>query len=321
MKEWGGGKGASSFLLFVCLFGWLVPRRSTPPVHPHHPQTQTQTRPTHTPQRSCQTYEGGFGGEPGHEAHGGYVFCAFAALVLLGRARDADLDALEGWLAGRQMPVEGGFQGRTNKLVDGCYAFWQGGTAALLALVRAGREGEAVGWEEVEEGDGGGRKEKRLRVRVGGSGGDGMDGMEHATDAAEVEYDPLVVVQPSGEAVGTLAAANQHRLQQYLLHCCQQESGGLRDKPGKPRDFYHTCYVLSGLAAAQHGLPPPAGGGGEGEGPSPVVYGDFENLLPRLNPVYNLVEGKAARALDWFYGGEEGPGVLLPTTHEELMEG
>jgi protein farnesyltransferase subunit beta len=26
----------------------------------------------------------------------------------------------------RQMPVEGGFQGRANKLVDGCYSFWLG---------------------------------------------------------------------------------------------------------------------------------------------------------------------------------------------------
>lgn len=32
---------------------------------------------------SCQTYEGGFGAEPGCEAHGGYTFCAFAALRLL----------------------------------------------------------------------------------------------------------------------------------------------------------------------------------------------------------------------------------------------
>ena len=31
----------------------------------------------------CQTYEGGFGGEPGNEAHGGYNFCAFAALYIL----------------------------------------------------------------------------------------------------------------------------------------------------------------------------------------------------------------------------------------------
>ena len=45
--------------------------------------------------RRCQGYEGGFGGEPGNEAHGGYAFCAFAALVILGRHVDADLDALE----------------------------------------------------------------------------------------------------------------------------------------------------------------------------------------------------------------------------------
>lgn len=30
----------------------------------------------------CQTYEGGFSGEPGAEAHGGYTYCGLAALVL-----------------------------------------------------------------------------------------------------------------------------------------------------------------------------------------------------------------------------------------------
>ncbi|CAN0430044.1 unnamed protein product, partial [Scytosiphon promiscuus] len=34
------------------------------------------------------------------------------------------------------------FQGRTNKLVDGCYSFWQGGAVALLDYVRAGRQSE-----------------------------------------------------------------------------------------------------------------------------------------------------------------------------------
>lgn len=29
-------------------------------------------------------------------------------------------------------------------------------------------------------------------------------------------------------------------------------TGGLRDKPGKRHDFYHTCYCLSGLSSAQH---------------------------------------------------------------------
>jgi hypothetical protein len=54
-----------------------------------------------------------------------YAFCAVAALALLGESRRADLPALERWVAARQLRKEGGFAGRTNKLVDGCYSFWQ----------------------------------------------------------------------------------------------------------------------------------------------------------------------------------------------------
>jgi prenyltransferase beta subunit len=32
----------------------------------------------------------------------------------------------------RQMRFEGGFHGRPNKLVDGCYSFWVGGVFPLL---------------------------------------------------------------------------------------------------------------------------------------------------------------------------------------------
>ena len=32
----------------------------------------------------------------------------------------------------------------------------------------------------------------------------------------------------------------------------QDPAGGLRDKPKKPSDLYHTLYCLSGLSAAQH---------------------------------------------------------------------
>ena len=35
----------------------------------------------------------------------------------------------------RQMSYEGGFQGRTNKLVDGCYSFWQGGAFPIIHMV------------------------------------------------------------------------------------------------------------------------------------------------------------------------------------------
>lgn len=38
---------------------------------------------------ACQTYEGGFGGEPGNEAHGGYTFCSIATLLILQRVRQS----------------------------------------------------------------------------------------------------------------------------------------------------------------------------------------------------------------------------------------
>lgn len=82
--------------------------------------------------RKCQTYEGGFGGEPGNEAHGGYTYCGMASLVLLEETSCIDLQRVLRWASSRQMSLEGGFQGRTNKLVDACYSFWVG---ALFPMI------------------------------------------------------------------------------------------------------------------------------------------------------------------------------------------
>jgi protein farnesyltransferase subunit beta len=38
----------------------------------------------------------------------------------------------------------------------------------------------------------------------------------------------------------------------YVLAAAQSPKGGLRDKPGKGADFYHTNYVLLGLSGAQY---------------------------------------------------------------------
>ncbi|CAK9441311.1 uncharacterized protein LODBEIA_P51800 [Lodderomyces beijingensis] len=88
---------------------------------------------------SCQTYEGGFAGVPHTEAHGGYTFCAVAALLILNRdARELkqklDFDALVRWCSGR-MTLEGGFNGRSNKLVDACYSFWIGAVFPMLEVM------------------------------------------------------------------------------------------------------------------------------------------------------------------------------------------
>ncbi|XP_025160386.1 protein farnesyltransferase subunit beta-like [Harpegnathos saltator] len=83
----------------------------------------------------CQTWEGGFGGCPGMEAHGGYAYCGLAAFVLLGKTYMCRLLALLKWIVNKQMRLEGGFQGHINKLVDGCYSFWQGGAFLLIHAI------------------------------------------------------------------------------------------------------------------------------------------------------------------------------------------
>ncbi|XP_012283379.1 protein farnesyltransferase subunit beta isoform X2 [Orussus abietinus] len=83
----------------------------------------------------CQTWEGGFGGCPGMEAHGGYAFCGIATLVLLGKSHLCHVPSLMRWLVNKQMRLEGGFQGRTNKLVDACYSFWQSGAFPLISAI------------------------------------------------------------------------------------------------------------------------------------------------------------------------------------------
>ncbi|KAF9039073.1 terpenoid cyclases/protein prenyltransferase alpha-alpha toroid [Panaeolus papilionaceus] len=193
---------------------------------------------------SCQTYEGGFAsasqpsyslsGElipnaprpPLGEAHGGYTFCAVAAWVLLQpfiellppsapETPQIDISNLIRWLVHMQgTEIElGGFKGRTNKLVDGCYAWWCGGAFGLIeALGVGGLENAKEGTEEVPV--------------------DG--GVESAWDDVD---DGLY---------------NRQALQEYLLYAGQHPAGGLRDKPPKHADAYHTLYCLSGLSSAQH---------------------------------------------------------------------
>ena len=61
-----------------------------------------------------------------------------------------------------------------------------------------------------------------------------------------------------------------------------QIKGGLRDKPGKAVDYYHTCYCLSGLSTSQHY--------------SGVVVGPPENLLAAADPLCNVVQPRLAYA-------------------------
>eukprot|EP00557_Chaetoceros_sp_GSL56_P010735 CAMPEP_0176480094 /NCGR_PEP_ID=MMETSP0200_2-20121128/2093_1 /TAXON_ID=947934 /ORGANISM="Chaetoceros sp., Strain GSL56" /LENGTH=477 /DNA_ID=CAMNT_0017876189 /DNA_START=116 /DNA_END=1549 /DNA_ORIENTATION=+ len=200
----------------------------------------------------CQTYEGGFGGEPFAEAHGGYTFCALAALQILTKAKGIkDLEAsgvnlvsLRDWLVHRQMAYEGGFQGRSNKLVDGCYSFWVGGAIAILSLNGSDLPFDSGVYDNCHD----------------------ECGVTRMIDDDDDEGPGLLF--------------HQELLERYVLLCAQDVNGGLRDKPSKPRDFYHSCYNLSGLSVSQNVL-------SSKRKPSDEKC-DANNILGASHPIYNI---------------------------------
>jgi protein farnesyltransferase subunit beta len=282
---------------------------------------------------SCQTYEGGFGGEPYNEAHGGYNFCALAALLILGEAHRCDVEAQERWLLNRQTRLEGGFQGRTNKLVDSCYSFWQGGAGAVLAVIKQGgsdlydldiylqKKGQTI----VD-----------TRAEMSPPAAPTSSGKAGSSDSAEVlELDQADRIASADDLAGDLGF-NQKALQRYILHCAQNiDGGGLRDKPGKHRDYYHSCYALSGLSVAQNfavgslgaamGMGMGMGGGGGGKGAFseaemqnlPQVFGAPDNLLNPTSVVYNIGLEKLCKAVRYFHYDTEGRPVQA--SHAELL--
>ena len=193
--------------------------------------------------KSTQGFDGGIGGEPGNESHGGYAYCGLASLAILGKTSSSiGLASFTRWLFMRQMELEGGFQGRTNKVVDSCYSFWQGASFALLNRV-----------------------------------------------------DPHIMY-PN---------CNHKRLVQYVIGACTHGNGGLKDKPDTHRDFYHTCYALSGLSVVQ----------ANNNYVNSIMSGDSSSgdlhSLKETDPVFNVVVDKLGKARAFF--------ARLPSTHDELM--
>jgi protein farnesyltransferase subunit beta len=156
--------------------------------------------------RRCQTFEGGISGQPNAEAHGAYAFCALGCLALLdhpGRSIPSYLDVprLIAWLSSRQYAPEGGFSGRTNKLVDGCYSHWVGGCFPLIEACLNSNSSGAVAADDPT-----------------------------ATATATTPTITKTRLPPADESL-----FSREGLVRYILCCCQDQTkrGGLRDKPGK----------------------------------------------------------------------------------------
>ncbi|WZH48854.1 terpenoid cyclases/protein prenyltransferase alpha-alpha toroid [Fusarium acuminatum] len=248
---------------------------------------------------SLKQPDGGFQMALGGEEDVRGAYCAAVIISLLNLplelsqdspARSAGHTGLFTGLADYYAP-EGGFSGRTNKLVDGCYSHWVGGCWPLIEAALNG-PGTGPGGEEAS------------------SGG-------HPLPAAK---DSLF---------------SRDGLIRYILCCCQDQSrrGGLRDKPSKYvtlwpctqkvsmsansnstiirySDAYHTCYVLSGLSAAQHkwkldaARPHEADVTGDSWSVTPYMDGkqifDEEDRVATVHPVYVIPQHKVEGMQSYF---------------------
>jgi protein farnesyltransferase subunit beta len=124
---------------------------------------------------------------------------------------------------------------------------------------------------------------------------------------------------PLVEAAAGPGLWNRSALGRYILSAAQGEKGGLRDKPGKPVDAYHTCYNLAGLSAAQHiqvfdgdmerdigkgelGAPYYWRHGGRYEGED-LVW-DQQDLVKEVHPVFIVPYRAAAECREYFEAKE-----------------
>ncbi|XP_072960011.1 protein farnesyltransferase subunit beta [Typha angustifolia] len=229
----------------------------------------------------CQTYEGGIAGEPHSEAHGGYTFCGLATMILINEADKLDLPGLMGWVAFRQ-GVECGFQGRTNKLVDGCYSFWQGGVFALMQKLMQMVDGQLKSSFV--------NREESADIASGTRSSDLAGERSCIGDFSDIGFAFVKRQNQTGPLFHAIA------LQQYIILCSQVLEGGFKDKPGKHRDFYHTCYCLSGLSVSQYSCTRDFD-----SAPLPnAVLGPYSNLLEPVHPLYNVVLDRYYKAHEFF---------------------
>lgn len=124
-----------------------------------------------------------------------------------------------------------------------------------------------VAWSVSQAAPAGGHSEaggllERLSERLasprdsGGAASAGGADPARVTTAKDAERRRTAAPEPAGSQLGGPREAHSEplydglALQCWLLVACQDDEG-LRDKPGKFADFYHTCYCLSGLSSSQ----------------------------------------------------------------------
>eukprot|EP00873_Tetraselmis_striata_P018221 jgi/Tetstr1/438485/TSEL_027040.t1 len=267
--------------------------------------------------QACQTYEGGLAGEPGNEAHGGYAFCGVAALALLGRLDALDVGRLLRWSASCQGGMEGGFMGRTNKLVDGCYSWWQGGVfpimqSHLTSLLLAGSDGAMAAYLDAWA------KPAEELAEAGSAVADGisvsaLSPVEHASnisrllrDRAEALLQQSEDAEKAAQAEGDVIAIDAQDSAADLMLAAQQAvqvSKAAEELAVQLKSSAATLFPVerrggdsSTSAPSTACLPPLFHADGLQLPRAPALLGPPANRLAPLDPLVNVVAEKLAHA-------------------------
>ncbi|RIA94482.1 terpenoid cyclases/protein prenyltransferase alpha-alpha toroid [Glomus cerebriforme] len=222
--------------------------------------------------KRCQNYDGGIGGEPGIEGHGGYAFCGLAAMEIMGKTDLLDIPLLLRWATSLQMQLEGGFQGRPNKLVDGCYSFWVGALFPLLEAIMTRRQFE----KDV--------KQRNLEVTQ-------YIAQSLFDRNALQEYILIACQSPRGGLIDKPKRGADY------YHTCYCLSGLSTAQHHVIYDFERAKgkELDSGARSLLW----------EEEVTNRVVLGDPNNLIKSTHPVHNIVLSKVRKMIEYFYGKRE----------------
>ncbi|KAI1416583.1 terpenoid cyclases/Protein prenyltransferase [Hypoxylon sp. FL1857] len=219
--------------------------------------------------RRCQSFEGGISAQPDGEAHGAYAFCALGCLAILGAPH-------------RTFPRYLDVPRLISWLSSRQYAP-EGGLGGRTNKLVDGCYSHWVGccWPLIEASLAGPSK---LMFDV------------NKVKNSDIDIHNLY---------------SREGLIRYILCCAQDQSkrGGMRDKPSKTSDAYHTCYVLSGLSSAQH-ITRLLSSDGEGmmthseydvspHHGDPQIYAE-EDRVNATDPVYFIPEGKRKEIMSYF---------------------
>jgi len=239
------------------------------------------------------------------------TYCAIAVASLL-RLIDHDLVTGVGEYVGACQTYEGGIAGEPGMEAHGGYSY-----CGLAALAILGIAQEHLDLKKFED-----WLCRRQMCYEGGFQGRANKLVDSCYTFWQGACFPLLIEidRFSGVSNSSPVLFNQGPAQLYVLLACQSvydsvdapsESGemcggGLRDKPGKNPDFYHSCYALSGLAALQYP---------SNCEDSKFVLGNSENELTRNCVFYNCCLKRVYMAREYMDTideknlGQEGPGI------------